>query len=153
MINLNVRKLEDPKERMGAEHVPQHDCHGLQTCKYHKTNRETLGSGSYMPPSARAVSPFAFQHHLDEHKCHGRREHSPISQPAKAPLSRGCPSFHHRGESKVPEGAQGSHPSWSTDPMSHSQVSLQSVTSCLEQEALTSADTRSPQTLPARFRR
>lgn len=33
MINLNVRKLEDPKELMGGEHVPQHDCHGLQTCK------------------------------------------------------------------------------------------------------------------------
>lgn len=109
---------------MGVEHVPQHDCHGLQTCKYHRINRETPGSGSCMPPSARAVSPWAFQHHLDEHKSHGRQEHSPLSQPEKAPLARGCPSSHHRGDSKVPEGAQGSHPRWST-------------------EALTSSDTRS----------
>lgn len=97
MINLNVRKLEDPKELMGGEHVPQHDRHGLQTCKCHRINRETLGSGSHMPPSARAASPSAFQHHLDEHKSHSRQEHSSLSQPAKAPLPRGCPSFQHKG--------------------------------------------------------
>lgn len=135
MINLNVRKLEDPKELMGGEHVPQHDCHGLQTCKYHGINGETPGSGSHVPPSARAVSPFAFQHHLDEHKPHSS-QHSPFSQPAKAPLPRGCLSFHHRGDSGGSEGAQGSHPSWSTDPMSHSQVTLQSPA-----HPLTSTDT------------
>lgn len=53
-----------PKELMVGKHVPQHDRHGLQMCRYRKINRETLESGSYTPSSARAASPITFQCHL-----------------------------------------------------------------------------------------
>lgn len=76
---------------MGGEHVPQHDCHGLQTCRYHKINRETLGSGSYTPPSARAACPITFQCHLYVRKSNGRQECSPTFLSAsKAPLCPGA---------------------------------------------------------------
>ena len=80
-----------PKELMGGEHVPQHDCHGLQTRRYHKINRETLRSGSYTPPSARAASRIAFQRHLYIRKSSGRQERSPaFLSTAKAPLYPGA---------------------------------------------------------------
>ena len=142
---------------MGGEHVPQHDCHGLQTCRYHKINRETLRSGSYTPPSARAASRIAFQRHLHIRKSSGRQEHSPaFLSTAKAPLYPGAawkaaaaPVCTHEVRSQEgPAAAQGSHPNTtSTDPTSLQRADTPGavwlVTFCLEQEALTSAETRS----------
>lgn len=94
-----------PRELTGGEHVPQHDCHGLQTCRYHKVNRETLGSGLYTPPSARAASPIALQSHLYICKPSSRQERSPLFlSAAKAILCPGAALVCMHGGAE-PEGS------------------------------------------------
>lgn len=130
---------------MGGEHAPQHDCHGLQTCKYHKINRETLGSGSYTPPSAGAASPIAFQHHLPIHKSTSRQECSLVFSEQQRHLSAQClpqAAWIEVQSQEGPGAAQGSYPSTaSTDPTSLQRAAMQLITFCWEREALASTET------------
>lgn len=120
---------------MGREHAPQHDCHGLQTCKYHKINRETLGSGSYTPPSARAASPIACQHHSPVHKSNSRQQCSLVFSVQHRHLSA---QWLSQAAWREVQSQEGPPPHPSTDP-----TSLQLITFCWEQEALASTETSS----------
>jgi len=72
---------------MGGEHVPQHDCHGLQTCRY-KTDRATPRSGSSTSPPARAAppSPSSVAHTYADPTRAGALARVPLR--SKAPLCR-----------------------------------------------------------------